>query len=121
MAGASAGYELSGDGRVAVLEREDQLAFHSTGRSAAILMETYGNAAIRALTRASRGFLASPPPGFTEEHLQSRRGALVVAEAGDEAGLRARLEEIRGRVPGVEWVDGDDLGRLVPCLAPGRW
>lgn len=121
MAGASAGFELSKDGRVAVLEREEQLAVHSTGRSAAILMETYGNAAIRALTRASRGFLSSPPAGFTDEPLTSPRGTLVVGEAGDEAELRARLEEIRGLVPGVAWVPGEALAGLVPCLAPGRW
>jgi D-arginine dehydrogenase len=121
MGGASAGYELSREGRVAVLEREDHLAFHSTGRSAAILMETYGNAAIRALTRASRGFLEGPPDGFTEEPLEAPRGTLVVGEPGDVAGLRARLAEIEGLVPGVEWLAGEELRRLVPCLLPGRW
>lgn len=121
MGGASAGYELSRDGRVAVLEREDHLAFHSTGRSAAILMETYGNATIRALTRASRAFLESPPAGFAAEPLQAPRGTLVVGEPGDAAGLRARLAELEDLVPGVEWLAGGELGRLVPCLLPGRW
>jgi len=121
MGGASAGYELSRDGRVAVLEREDHLAVHSTGRSAAILMETYGNATIRALTRASRAFLEAPPAGFTEEPLQTPRGTLVVAEPGDVAGLRARLAEVSRLVPGLAWVEGEALARLVPCLAPGRW
>ena len=121
MGGASAGYELSRDGRVAVLEKEDHLAVHSTGRSAAILMETYGNAAIRALTRASRAFLEAPPAGFTEEPLQTPRGTLVVGEPGDVAGLKDRLAEIEGRVPGVAWLEGDELSRLVPCLLPGRW
>ena len=43
-----------------VLEREAQPGYHSTGRSAALFMETYGTPAIRALTRASRAFYAAP-------------------------------------------------------------
>jgi D-arginine dehydrogenase len=121
MAGVSAGYELSRDGRVLVLEREEQLAEHSTGRSAAILMETYGNAAIRALTRASRGFFASPPEGFSEEALLSRRGTLIIAEEAERADLRQRLDAVRALVPSLAWVPGEELPRLVPCLAPGRW
>ncbi len=47
IAGASAGYFLSERGRVVILEREDTPGYHSTGRSAALYTETYGNAAIR--------------------------------------------------------------------------
>ena len=81
MGGVSAGAELSRDGKVVVLEREAQLAVHSTGRSAAIFMETYGNRPVRALTRGSRPFYEAPPAGFTEEPLLSRRGALILADA----------------------------------------
>ncbi len=62
MAGASVGWELAQQGaRVLLLEREAQPGYHSTGRSAALFMETYGTPQIRALTRASRAFLQSPP------------------------------------------------------------
>jgi D-arginine dehydrogenase len=37
-----------------VLEREWQFGYHTTGRSAAAFLESYGSAEIRALTRASR-------------------------------------------------------------------
>lgn len=121
MAGVSVGYELSRDGRVGVLEREDQLAFHSTGRSAAVFMETYGNAPVRALTRASRPFFEAPPAGFSEEPLLSRRGALFVADERQVTELRAHLDAVRSFVPTVTWVEGRDLARHVPCLAPGRW
>jgi D-arginine dehydrogenase len=119
IAGVSAGAELARDGRVCLLEREDQLALHSTGRSAAIFMETYGNAAVRALTHASRPFYAAPPEGFTEEPLTSRRGALVLADAAHLADLRADFEAVRTIVPSVSWVEGGELSRHVPCLAPG--
>ncbi len=121
IAGVSAGYELARDGRVCVLEREEQVAFHATGRSAAIFMETYGNAVVRALTAASRAFYAEPPDGFAEEPLTSRRGALFLADEAHLAELRAHFDAVRTLVPTVEWVAGDDLTRHVPCLAPGRW
>ena len=40
---------------VALVEREPQPGYHSTGRSAAMYMPSYGPPAVRALTRASRG------------------------------------------------------------------
>ncbi|WLG89389.1 FAD-dependent oxidoreductase [Pseudomonas cucumis] len=50
IAGVSAAYELAAHGSVCLLEREPQLAYHTTGRSAAISMESYGNQQIRSLT-----------------------------------------------------------------------
>jgi D-arginine dehydrogenase len=121
IAGVSAGYELARDGRVCVLEREEHLAFHATGRSAAIFMETYGNAPVRALTSASRAFYAAPPDGFAEEPLTSPRGALFFADEAQLAQLRTHFDAVRAIVPSVEWVPGDALRQHVPCLAPGRW
>jgi choline dehydrogenase-like flavoprotein len=45
IAGISAAAELATSNRVLVLEREPHLAYHTTGRSAAIYSETYGRAA----------------------------------------------------------------------------
>ena len=39
IAGASAGFFLSESHRVALLEREDQPGYHTTGRSAALFIE----------------------------------------------------------------------------------
>ena len=60
IAGASAAYEMAAGRRVLLLERERQPGYHTTGRSAALLTETYGNAVMRALTRASKPFLLAP-------------------------------------------------------------
>ena len=57
IAGASAAYEMAADRSVLLLEQEAHPGHHTTGRSAALFSETYGNAAIRALTAGSRGFL----------------------------------------------------------------
>lgn len=70
--------------RVALLEREAQLAYHTSGRSAATFLESYGSPEIRALTRASRDTLA-------RAGLLQRRRALWLAPEPDVDALRALL------------------------------
>ena len=65
IAGASVAAELALRGRTLVLEREAQPGHHTTGRSAAVFAENYGPPVIRALTRASRAFLAQRRPAST--------------------------------------------------------
>ena len=66
IAGASVAHELAASARVIVLEREVQPGYHSTGRSAALFSEIYGNETVRGLSRASRGFFLEPPREFSE-------------------------------------------------------
>ena len=55
IAGVSAACELAAAGcSVVLLEQEEQLAHHTTGRSAAVFLESYGPPTVRALTAASR-------------------------------------------------------------------
>ncbi len=89
MAGAAVAAHLVDHARVLVLERESQPGYHATGRSAALFSEIYGNAPIRALTRASREFFYTPPRNFTEVPLVSPRGVLFVANAEQVAELEA--------------------------------
>ena len=76
IAGASLAYRLADRRNVVVLERESQPGYHSTGRSAAMFMKSYGPPGVRALTRASREFYEAPPSGLTEVLLLTPRGAL---------------------------------------------
>ena len=89
IAGASVGYFLAPHGRVVLLERESQPGYHSTGRSAALFLESYGTPQVRALTRASRAFLDTPPPGFSEHPVLAPRGCLLVAACPGRRGWRA--------------------------------
>ena len=66
IAAASIGYWLAPHARVIALERESQPGYHSTGRSAALFMQSYGTPQVRALTMASRAFFENPPEGFAE-------------------------------------------------------
>lgn len=118
IAGASAAYEISARASVLLLERESQPGYHTTGRSAALYMESYGTPAIRALTRASRAFFDAPPPVFGAEPLLSPRGVLHVAQPDQGELLEAAWRELSERGGGVRRVSRDEMLAVVPCLRP---
>ena len=89
MAGVSAAAALGESLSVAVIERERQPAYHSTGRSAALFSAIYGGEAVRALSRGSQPFLYEPPAGFAEAPLVRRRGSLYIARADQKAEFEA--------------------------------
>jgi D-arginine dehydrogenase len=120
IAAASVGYWLAPHGRVTVLERESQPGYHSTGRSAALFMESYGTPQVRALTMASRAFFAKPPEGFSEHPLISPRGAMMVATQGEEAELAAQWEVFRSVTPHARLLSRDEACALVPVLRPDK-
>ncbi len=115
IAGASAAADLSATHRVVVLERESHPGYHSTGRSAAIFSETYGNAVIRALSRASRSFLTAPPAGFAESELTRPRGFLHIARPDQEAALDAfiRAHDVAAA---TRRLNPDEARQLCPIL-----
>jgi D-arginine dehydrogenase len=116
IAGVAVASELALHGSVLVLERERSLAYHTTGRSAAISMESYGNALIRQLTCASRGFFENPPPELTSEALSSPRGALILGEEQHWDKLQARYGAVKQHVPSACWVDRREIAAMVPFL-----
>lgn len=120
IAGASVAWHLArkchGKGRVILLERESQPGYHSTGRSAAMFMETYGTAAIRALTRASRAFYEQPPENFTEHPILTRRGAMHVAKTGQERELAEAWDEASRSSSHVELLAARDVLARCPVL-----
>ena len=61
IAGLSAAARLARHGRVTVLEAEEAVGYHSSGRSATFAHYGIGNATVRALTQASRPFFLDPP------------------------------------------------------------
>jgi len=118
IAGASLAYELAASHRVLLLERESQPGYHTTGRSAALFTETYGNAVMRALTRASKAFLAEPPAGFASAPLLAPRGTLLVARDEQLPDLQRAHEECSALVDNLRWCSAADVRALVPCFAP---
>ena len=119
IAGASAGYFLADHGSVCVIEGEDQPGYHTTGRSAAFFVESYGNAHIRPLTRASKALFLAPPEGFTDTPLLRERGALYIARADQRARLERFATELAGTVAGLVRRTADQIRAQVPCLRDG--
>ncbi len=112
IAGASVGYWLSQHASVLVLEREQQPGYHTTGRSAAMFIETYGPPLVRALTVGSRAFYEDPPAGFSESPILSQRGLLLIGTEGQ----RAQLDEAYAIAREV----GSEVVRLSPDEARDR-
>lgn len=75
IAGISAAARLSDLGSVIVLEGEDSLAYHASGRSAALYEPNYGAPAVVELSKASGAYLQG------QKDVLSPRGLLTVARA----------------------------------------
>jgi len=118
MAGASAAAHLALEGRVILLEAEDQPGYHTTGRSAALFSEMYGNDTIRGLTRASRAFLFEPPAGFAEAPLVSPRPTMYFARADQMAALH-RFRDSPDVAAATELMSAEQAQALAPVFAPG--
>lgn len=116
IAGVSLAYRLPVEARVLVIEREDQPAHHSTGRSAAMFIETYGTPTIRALTVASHDFYSTPPTGFSEQPILTPRGVLYIGTAEQQALLDSSYETFLNQGLDVQRLTPQQALNLVPCL-----
>jgi D-arginine dehydrogenase len=112
IAGVSVAYELTGAGSVVLLEQERQPAYHTTGRSAAMFLESYGGPVVRPLTAASRAVFDAAGDLLTPRPL------LWVAERDDPAGAAA-LAELRDADPALRPLDEAETRELCPVLRPG--
>ena len=111
IAGASLGAEVAGNRRTLIVEAEDQCGYHSTGRSAAFFLESYGGPVVAQLSAASAGFLAHPPPEVAERGFLHRRGAIHLSQ-GQWPELPSSVTAYR--------IDRDELETFIPGLRP-KW
>lgn len=118
IAGVTAAAHLAPRGSVVVLETEASLAYHTTGRSAAVFVVNYGTVGSRPLAVASRAFLEHPPPGSTDRELLADRGVLWIADETQEERLRTMASD--ATIPGSEaqMISGAAAVEMVPALRP---
>lgn len=109
IAGASLGAEVAAKRRTLIIEAEGQCGYHSTGRSAAFFLESYGGPIVAQLSKASAEFLADPPADFSERTFLHQRGALHLSQ-GDWPEFPAEVE--------VTKVEREELERLIPGIKP---
>lgn len=114
IAGLSLAYFLSPHRSVAVLEREEALGYHSTGRSAAEFVLRYNAPEICKLATISRAFFDRPPEGFSEVPLLRQRGGVMIAGAGKLDRFEKLLAEEREFTPEIQRLTKDEALACVP-------
>ena len=93
IAGASVAYFLTRRGvtDVVILEREDLPGYHTTGRSAAVLVELDENRTMQRLIAAAAPFFRSPPAGFADHALLEPSGILFAYDGAEWDEARALI------------------------------
>lgn len=119
IAGLSIAARLSAHCRVAVLEKEPALAAHTTGRSVATFIQSYGNAAIQRFNAASLPFFrsATSSDGVPFARLLP---FLYAASARTVGHLDTIYDGALGDREHLQFVDGAEAVRLCPVLRP-QW
>ena len=118
VAGLSAAAALAEHRQVTLLEAEDSIGFHSSGRSATMLYYALGDRLVRALTLASRSFFESPPDGFGDAPLAHRVPVLIHAREDE----RRELDELEAAIAPfakLERLGVEGMRELCPLLRFG--
>lgn len=110
IAGISAAARLAPLGKVTVLEAEDALGYHASGRSAALFEETYGSPSTVALNRASKEFHETANGGVL-----SPRGLMLLGGAHDADAFAHDMDHMA-----LDEITMDEARAMVPILDPGN-
>jgi D-arginine dehydrogenase len=119
IAGLSAASALADHARVTLLEAEEAIGYHSSGRSATMLHYALGDPQVRALTLASRAFFDQPPPGFSDVPLGRRMPVLIHARADELDELEA-LHAAIAPFAQLERLDESGILELCPVIRTGE-
>ena len=109
-AGIAAG--IAGKLSCVILEQEDRPGYHSTGRSAAIFLQNYGNDVIRVLTRASRPIYDNRDETIFPSPLLTPRGSIFVT---DKEGIPA-LHRLLQQSDDLREISVDEAVSRIPIL-----
>ncbi|MCE8555905.1 FAD-binding oxidoreductase [Ruegeria pomeroyi] len=108
IAGLSAGARLSAHGKVTVLEAEDALGYHASGRSAALFEAAYGKPAVVALNRASADYHHTANGSYL-----TPRGLMLVGGADQASAFQTDVADME-----MTPISVDEARAMVPILNP---
>ena len=106
IAGLSAAATLAPHASLTLLEAEDALGYHASGRSAAMFLKDYGNEVVRALNYASAEHHQS-----TDGGLLSKRGMMLVARGDQRDDFAAEFASF-----GMNEISQDEAIAHIPIL-----
>lgn len=110
VAGLTAAAALAPHASVTVVEAEDHLAYHASGRSAAMFLSSYGNATVRALNEASEDH-----HHHTDGGVLTPRPMLLIAGPHE-----AEVFATEHRDFGMEQIDPQEARALFPLFDPAK-
>ena len=119
IAGLSAGAALALHGRTIVLEAEEAVGYHSSGRSATFAHYGIGDRTVRGLTSYSRRFFLDPPEGFADVPLARAAGALFIAREETVPELDALEADMRRFTDTVSRLSEAEMQAICPILRTG--
>src|SRR4051794_16699615 len=119
IAGLSAAALLARHGKVTLLEGEDALGYHSSGRSVSFSHYGIGNKVVRGMTAWSRPFFEAPPEGFSDSPVSRPMDTLYLAPGEQIPALQALYAEMARFTDQVEWIDSARMAELCPVLRTG--
>ncbi|NNC73069.1 MAG: FAD-binding oxidoreductase [Sphingomonadaceae bacterium] len=117
IAGLSAVARLAAHRETILLEAEEAIGFHSSGRSATFCHFGIGDALVHSLTSIGKASFAESAAG--DRTIARRMAALFIARAGERAELEALEMRTRRYSPDARIVAGEELTDIVPILKTG--
>ena len=116
IAGISIASELSEYLNVCVLEKEGLISYHSTGRSLAFYLESYGNEVIRQLTSASKDFFYNRIDTTSKNILIKKRGVIHIANKFQTIKLKNLYKTLTKNNENFKILNKLQTMELLPCL-----
>lgn len=115
--GATAACHLAPDHEVVLLEQESELAFHTTGRSAAVFMEGDTGPVMQPLALGARSFFEADHPELDAPLLEPMP-ALMIGSDAERDQLLAQAKVDSQLQPAIRFIEGDELVEWCPVLRP---
>lgn len=116
IAGVSVACELADKLKVLILEAEDHIGYHATGRSAAFFAPAYGNRVVREITSWSEMFYRQPPAQFSDASLLNPRDCIFIAREDQQTVLSKMHSELNSS---LSLLSSEEVSSRVPILKPG--
>ena len=116
MAGISIASELSEERSVCILEKEKINSYHSTGRSMAFYIESYGNNIVRKLTTASKNFFNGQEDISSDKKLLNKRGVLHIGNKKQSHIINNLYDNLSSINSNFKLLNKLETMDLLPCL-----